>query len=281
VIDVLDLALARLLDDVAAPEAVREADVSFETPERAYRPAEPTINLFLAEVREDVEARNPVPVRTIGPDGVTEHRAPLRLDCRYLLTAWHPSDDGAARRVADEHRLLGATLAWVAANPVLQPSLFGGAADSQPSPVRFGVAAALPNRELGELWTALGAQPRPSAWLSVRIALAAAPGVVVGPPVTDVAVDLGEPDGARLDNPAHMVGGRVLDDEGPIRGASVLVEATGRRVLTDEDGVFRVPLRDGTQRLLVSAAGHVDARRTVNVPPLADDAPDIELTRQT
>lgn len=280
-IDVLDLALARLLDDVAAPDAVREADVSFETPERAYRPTEPTINLFLAEVREDVEARDPVPVRTVGPDGVTEQRAPLRVDCRYLLTAWCPSGDGAAQRVAAEHRLLGAALAWVAANPMLEPSLFGGVADSQPSPVRFGIAATLPNRELGELWTALGAQPRPSAWLSVRIALAAAPGVVVGPAVTDVAIDLGEPDGARLDPPAHVVGGRVLDDEGPVPGASVLVEATGRRVLTDEDGVFRLSLREGAQRLLVSAAGHADVRRTVHVPPGADDAPDIELTRQT
>ena len=46
----LDSTLTAILDDGTAPTELHDADVSFETPDRNFAPAQPTENLFLFEV---------------------------------------------------------------------------------------------------------------------------------------------------------------------------------------------------------------------------------------
>ena len=55
----LDATLKALLDDAAAPASVSGADKSFETPEKTYAPALPTLNLFLYDVAENRELATP------------------------------------------------------------------------------------------------------------------------------------------------------------------------------------------------------------------------------
>jgi hypothetical protein len=55
----LDASLRRLLGDADAPAELRAADVSFVTPYRDYAPSQPTVNLFLHQVHEHAELRDP------------------------------------------------------------------------------------------------------------------------------------------------------------------------------------------------------------------------------
>jgi hypothetical protein len=53
----LDDTLKAILDDPASPTELRNADVSFEAPDKSFAPAQATVNLFLYEVKENRELR--------------------------------------------------------------------------------------------------------------------------------------------------------------------------------------------------------------------------------
>lgn len=165
----LDIAIRTLLDDPAAPAVVRNADVDFVAPEHGYAPAQATLNLFLNDVKENRELRDPVPIRTPTPDGYRQSRPPIRVDCSYLATAWSGSSAGTAARVAAEHELLGTVLAWLSRFPTLP--LPPGVLPNQPFPPPMWVAQLPGEREAAEFWSALGIAPRPSFSLVVTIAM--------------------------------------------------------------------------------------------------------------
>src|SRR5471032_142163 len=81
-------------------------DITFDTPTKDWSAAvtKPTINLFLYEVRENLELRSSE--RTFIRNGNTavESRAPVRVDLAYLITVWTTD-------ISDEHQLLGRVLA--------------------------------------------------------------------------------------------------------------------------------------------------------------------------
>ena len=61
-----------MLDDAAAPADLRAADVSFDTPDKDFKPAQATVNLFLHEVIENRALRDEA--RVIGPGRQRVHR---------------------------------------------------------------------------------------------------------------------------------------------------------------------------------------------------------------
>src|SRR5262245_33231361 len=124
VLEDLDDTLKKMLDDAAAPSTVKSAQVSFLTPDKAFAPTEKTVDLFLYELKENRELRDPEPVlERVGPS-VVRRRPPLRLDCSYLVTAWSTST-GAAK-VIEEHKLLGLTYQWMSRFPTIPPTFFAG-----------------------------------------------------------------------------------------------------------------------------------------------------------
>jgi hypothetical protein len=165
----LDETLKAVLDDAAAPADLRAADVSFDTPDRDYRPAEPTVNLFLHDVMENRSLRDEARVLAKAGDGYTSRLPSLRVDCTYLATAWSAQSGGL--KAAEEHRLLGLALQWLSRFPVLDDRFLRGSLKTppQPYPLMATVAQAQENRSTGEFWTALGIAPRPAFPLSVTI----------------------------------------------------------------------------------------------------------------
>ena len=107
----LDRTLNAIIEDPQAPEVLRQADVSFETPEKEYAPDRTTLNLFLHEVSENRDLRDPEPIYTLEHGTYKKLMPPLRIDCCYLVTAW--SSKSGAQRAAEEHQLLGQALAWL------------------------------------------------------------------------------------------------------------------------------------------------------------------------
>jgi hypothetical protein len=169
--DDLDATLRAMLADPAAPADVRAADVSFETPDKDYRPAQPTVNLFLYEVQENRTLRGSGPYYERVDDTAVRRVPPIRMDCSYLATAWSPKS--GALKAAEEHRLLGRTLLWLNRLPLIDGGFLSGslADPPQPYPLPTLVAQRREDQSDGQFWTALGITPRPAFSLSVTIAM--------------------------------------------------------------------------------------------------------------
>ena len=101
----VDRALAALLE--AEKISGQAPKVSFDAPKRdwAAQQTAPTLNLFLADIREDLSRRSTSMIDEVNEEGMTISRQqPFRyFDVTYALTAW-------ASRPADDHQLLGLAL---------------------------------------------------------------------------------------------------------------------------------------------------------------------------
>src|SRR3954471_23379949 len=104
-----------MLDDPDAPAALRDAEVSFDTPDRDFTPTQPTVDLFLHEVVENRELRDESRLVERAGDGYRGRPQWRRLDCTYLTTAWSAQTAGLKAR--EEHQLLGLALLWLSRFP--------------------------------------------------------------------------------------------------------------------------------------------------------------------
>ena len=283
----LDSTLARILDDVAAPPELRAADVSFETPQRNYAPTQTTVNLFLHQVREDRELRDPTPdVELVGAEYVTRV-PPLRANCSYLVTTW--SNATGPARVVEEHRLLAQALWWLTRFPTIPDEYLRGSLASQLFPPPTMVAQLEGERSTGEFWTALGTPPRPAFYLAVTVALDIGLELPMGPPVVTHELSVrqwGPPGGP------HPVLARWLNIGGIVRDAQTheaIAEAavsllqgdtlSSVQTQTDTQGRFRFSsLVPGQYTLRTSASGYPPRDMPITLPAAAQGRYDVELT---
>jgi hypothetical protein len=93
--------------------------VAFEAPKKDWAAARtsPTLNLFLADIREDLTRRTTTLVQVSNPEGVVEYyRQPFRFyDLTFTLTAW-------TNRPEDDYALLGLALICLNRYDYLPPS---------------------------------------------------------------------------------------------------------------------------------------------------------------
>lgn len=267
----LDDTLAAILNDNAAPTELRNADVSFETPDRAYGPGQPTVNLFLFEVQENRQLRDPEPVYERVGTQLVRQPAPLRVDCSYLVTAW--SNDMAAARTAAEHLLLSQSLLWLSRFPIIPAGFLQGDLVDQPFPPPALVAQMDGTKNAGEFWTALGQPPRPSFNVVVTIAMSLDLPFPEGPPVVTKDIRINKITPPSVPSPVLA---RVFEIAGTVRDANtqdVLADASvtlvelGRAVRTDDDGRFRfADLTAGNYTLRAVAAGFTQLDKPIAVP---------------
>ena len=266
----LDNTLARLLNDAPQGELpeLRNSEVSFETPDFSFAPAQDTVSLFLYEVKENRELRDPTPVVERVGTGFVRHSPPLRADCSYIATTWGTGAAGAVR-VASEHRLLGQALIWLSRFPTIPAQYLQGVLTS---PLRFYplptmVAQMDPNQHAGDFWTAMGIAPRPAFYLIVTTELPLS-FPTEGPLVT--TADVGYLQAGQPASREEWIsfGGQVRDAGGaPVPGSSVLLDPAGRIEVTDADGHFRFDkVAAGGYTLRARAPGHPDVSRSVQVP---------------
>jgi hypothetical protein len=167
----LDATLQAMFGDAAAPVALRNADISFVTPDRTYAPTQATINLFLHEVTENRMLRDDARVITGSPQtGYTSRLPSLRVDCVYMVTTW--SAQSAGLKANEEHSLLGLALVWLARFPVIDDRFVQGVLKTppQPYPLATVVAQTKEGQAMGQFWSALGIAPRPAFSLTVTVA---------------------------------------------------------------------------------------------------------------
>jgi len=268
--DDLDASLTQLLNDapVAEMPELRNADVSFVTPENAFSPGQPTVDLFLYEVRENRNLRDSRPIVERNGDHFTTRPAPLRADCAYIVTTWAVGLPGSAR-VAAEHKLLGQALGWLSRFPTLPDRYLQGALGSPdrlyPPPAL--VAQFDPNQNAGDFWVAMGIPPRPAFGLTVTVELD------LGGPVSGNLVTTHSATFAG-DAPWVGVGGRIVDTVAGDGIADAVVDILDLRLRTrsGEEGRYAFPrVLPGAHQIRVVGRGFVPRTQPLTVPGRPDD----------
>jgi len=141
----LDKTIEKILGDSDKPE-LKAAHVSFITPDKNLPLNKATVDLFLYEVKENRELRDPTPiVEKIGTSFV--HREPpLRVDCSYIVTTWSDPNATGEARVTEEHRLLAKALLWLSRFPTIPADKLQGSLANQLYPTPAMVAQTDPNK---------------------------------------------------------------------------------------------------------------------------------------
>jgi len=280
----LDATLRQILDDGAAPAELQAADVSFESPNKTFAPAQPTINLFLYEVKENRVFRDPEPIiRQVG-DSYFRSIPPLRVDCTYLITTW--SDQAGATGVAEEHQLLGQAIAWLSRFPIIPAAFLQGslAAPPQPFPPPTMVAQMEDGKSAGEFWSALGSVPRPAFHLLVTISIDLGLETPEGPPVVTKEMIVKEKMPPGIVEPVladfFEIAGTVRDANtlAIIAAADVTILELQRVAITDDAGRFRFSdLSSGSYTLRTAATGFTTLDQPIVVPAAALNDYDVNL----
>ena len=272
--DDLDASLTQILNDAPAPELqqLRNADVSFVTPENAFAPGLPTVDLFLYEVRENRDYRDSRPVVERDGPHFTTRPAPLRADCSYIVTTWTSDLPGAAR-VAAEHRLLGQAVAWLSRFTTIPDRYLQGqlGAPDRLYPPPTLVAQHDPNQNAGDFWVAMGIAPRPAFGLTVTVELALG-GPTTGDLVTTTYTNFSA-DGV-ADAPWVRLGGRVVDDATGDGIAGAVVDLTDLRLRTRSgaEGRYSFPrVPPGNHTVRVVGTGFVPKTQPLVVPARPED----------
>lgn len=159
-----------------------DVDVAFEAPTREWsaKRQRPALNLFLYDLREDLD-RRVVPAQEVRDESgrVVERSAPPRFyKLSYLVTAW-------TKRPEDEHRVLGLVLAAFLQYEVLPAEVLTGTLTDYARHVRVQIGLPPPqDRSLSDVWSALGGELKPSLDLVISAPLDPQRYLEVGPPVT-------------------------------------------------------------------------------------------------
>jgi Pvc16 N-terminal domain len=157
--------------------------LSFEAPtkEWASRQSVPTVNLYLYDLREDVERREVQlePVRDETGRVVTRRPPARRYRLSYLVSAW-------TQRPEDEHRLLASLLACFLRSEVLDREVLVPELAEQPHRVLLRVAhPPAKERALADVWSAIGGELKAALDLVVDVPFDAQRVHDAGPPVLE------------------------------------------------------------------------------------------------
>ena len=163
-----------------------KADIAFDAPNKEWssRRNTPTVDLYLYDIREDLEQRE-VMWEDIHGDSqnarlITERRPPpRRFKLSYLVTAW-------TQRPEDEHRLLSALLACFLRNQTMPADVLSGALAQARQPITLNIAMPPPqDRSISDVWSALGGELKASLDLVVNTPFEVKVAIPAGPPVLE------------------------------------------------------------------------------------------------
>ena len=166
----LDQTLAALLRrELPGREQVT---VSFAAPDDQFSVKLPAVDLFLYDVRENLELRSndDVIARESNRTSV-RFQPPVRVDASYLITAWPGAEDGRAAASEDEHMLLSAVMRALLRFPKLPRELLRGSLARQDLPLPVSTLQPGRLQNLGEFWQALGGKPKAALNYTVTLSV--------------------------------------------------------------------------------------------------------------
>ena len=274
----LDTTLENLLSGAAFPPALGPVEISFKKPDKTVSFNGATISLFLYSAKENRQLRDPMPIVEFIGGTFRRRRPPMRVDCDYIVTAWHTGLSLDAR-VAAEHQLLATALTRLSGFPTVPAPMLAGAMAGQPFPVPLWVAQEEESKSLGEFWSSLGISPCASFHLMATIALDPGVATVEGPPATTLNRSLDDDlDRLTVGESMFTFGGHVRNAAGDAIPNALVTLDGGIQTHTDADGAFVFPRVAAGTHTLVITSGALSANRSIAIPPDPNALPPPTLT---
>lgn len=268
----LSQTLRSLLTQPGVPAELAAAQIVFDRPTDQFNPTQATVDLFLYDIRENLELRDNEAHLERQNGQVTIRRPPLRVDCSYLVTAWSAGVSGDELAL-QEHRLLSQVLQIFCRYSTIPNQFLLGSLANQEPPLPMVTAQASGLKEPAEFWTSLGTQLRASIGVRVTIGIPIfAP--VTGPMVTTKAVgfDLGK----GVEETLVQIGGQVQAQTSTgiksVPNAFVDILDARLQTKTDKEGRYLfVQVPSGTHTIRVVAEGFEPQSQSLIVPGRSED----------
>ncbi|MGH9326210.1 MAG: Pvc16 family protein [Terriglobia bacterium] len=157
-----DPSFATMFPELAA------ADIVFDRPLDPFTPPKTTVDLFLYDLRENLDLRlNEETTTRVGSQVIT-HPAALRLACSYLVTAWPM---GGADLPLQEQRLLSEVLVVLSHYPTIASTFLQGSMVGQDPPLPMVALHPDALKNLAEFWSSLGSKLKASLTVTVTISV--------------------------------------------------------------------------------------------------------------
>lgn len=164
----LDKTLKKLLTrDLGSSGNGASVSISFDIPVDGSIANKPAINLFLYDVRENLEKRSSNWLSERQANGTAIRKPPpVKVDCSYFITTWSNSVNSQ-----EEHKLLGEVMKVLLRYRQLPEECLEGSLQGQELPVRAVGLRPNPSQSLGEFWQAMGGKPKATLNYTVTISV--------------------------------------------------------------------------------------------------------------
>jgi hypothetical protein len=264
----LDEALRTLLKAELGKHGFEGVDIGFDAPSKEWsgKLTNPTVDLFLYDLREAVDRATVSLGETRGNGGGRVTPPPLRLELTYAVTAW-------TKAVEDEHRLLSQVLAVLFSHKNLPEEVLAKQSDGGSQLRDIETSVGRPREEKADFWSAVGGQYKASIDFVVHLTVESGARIERGPEVRTQRVQTRLLDGPmRTMEELHRFGGTVRAGEEPVVDAWVTIPDLGLWTATDRAGRFVFQrIRPASLRLVVRTRDGAEVESTVTVPGAAAD----------
>lgn len=274
----IDESLKHLLHQAIAPGF--DVAISFDLPDPAWSAflTQPTVNLFLFEVKEinnHLINQLPPSMQETGYRRVA--REFVRIDLYYLVSCW-------AITTYQQHVLLSHLVNTFQQTPVLPAEFMPPQLPSSSSRVQLRIAQEEHPPSIIDLWSAIGSTLHPALRLVVEVFSETTPAGGVSKPETSQFSrkdDFSPLDqttalernpqfvsaGASFPIAFHQISGRLRRQNHPNGEYKIILRETGQEFLPDREGVFRITrLQEGEYHLEILVNGRLEKSHVLRVP---------------
>lgn len=172
---------------LALENKTSQIDIVFNRPDKTWEGSvtKATINLFLYDIRENLQLRgNERHITRNGTNG-TETYAATRMDFTYLISVWSKA---STVEIEDEHEVLGKVLTTLLSYPILPTEVLQGEIAQQSQPPRAWIAQPEDTPKTWEFWGSN--EWRLKAGISYRVTLHIEPKPIDVDLVTETVIEL-------------------------------------------------------------------------------------------
>jgi len=267
--------LKAILTQPGIPADLAAATIVFDRPADTFTPTQTTLDLFLYDIRENLDLRNNEPIITTANGVATVTPPPLRVACSYLVTAWPV---GGTDVSLQEQQLLAEVLQLLSGYPLIPSNFLQGSLVGQTPPLPMMALHPDALRNLSEFWTSMGAKLRASLTVTITISMNVLPAPAPMPVVVTHELDM------QLNPPStpekvFEIGGTVTDaTNNPVDNATATLVELGLSTATASDGTFTLgPMAAGTYTLQVQS-GATQKSLSITVPATIVNGYNLQLS---
>ncbi len=263
----LSQTLQALLTQPGLPPDLAAAQILFDRPTGQFNPQQTAIDLFLYDIRENLELRNSEFDLDRLNTQANLRPAPMRLACTYLVTAWPV---GGAEVILQEHRLLSQVLQVFGRYGVIPEAFCQGSLREQQPAVPIIVTAIDGLKNPAEFWSALGTPLRASLTVSATISLET---------IAPLTFPLTTSHQIVLDGNSFQIGGKITNaaDE-PVLNAAIALLERDLTTTTNDEGRYRLsPIPPGSYTIQIQPPNAPSRNVAITVPGIRNDSYNIRL----